>query len=400
MQYKIFWCKVNKYFAEKWLNSKELKDKTWVFVATCVVTDNAKTKWIKFIINEIKKLKKWKIYLTWCWVLKKWKINKDFYKIYTELSKFKDKIVLLKENSKNIFQKNIYTRKNIMIQNWCDNNCTFCMTILARWKHKSRDSKSIIEEIYNFEKNWWKEIVITWINIWAYWCDNTRNFKNSKFANLLKKILEKTNIPRIRISSIWIEYINKNLIKLFENTRINPHFHLSIQSWSDKILKLMNRNYLRKNITEVLKKLNSLKRDDSVFISIGADIIVWFPGEEEKDFNYSLDFIKKFNITKAHIFPFSSHKKYSTVPASRLPNQINENLKLKRVQKLKKESDLIRSQFIQKNKWKILNILIEKLKWKTFSWWSENYIELNESNFKPLTWEKIKVWEIIKWIFI
>ncbi|MBP8016434.1 radical SAM protein, partial [Candidatus Gracilibacteria bacterium] len=234
----------------------------------------------------------------------------------------------------------------------------------------------------------------------AYGCDNTKNFKNTKFQDLLQIILEKTTIPRIRISSIGIEYINKELLKIFKNTRINPHFHLSIQSGSDKILKSMNRNYSREILLEVLKNLNNLKRDDKILVSIGADIIVGFPGEDESDFMKSFELIKKFNITKVHGFKFSPHKNHYTVPAGNFPNQVSESLKTQRLKKLLKEAEKIRTNFIEQNKGKNLNILIEKIKGKSFNGWSENYISLNETNFEPLSGEKIKVGKIANGKFL
>jgi len=73
MEYKIFWCKVNKYYTEKWLDSEQLKDKNWIFIASCVVTDKAKRKWIKFIHETIKDSEEnSKIYISWCWAFKDW----------------------------------------------------------------------------------------------------------------------------------------------------------------------------------------------------------------------------------------------------------------------------------------------------------------------------------------
>lgn len=412
MQYKIFGCKTNKYYTEKWLNTEFMKNKTGIFVASCIVTDNAKSKWIKFIIDKINNFENLedKIYLSGCWPIKLGKLREDFFLNYKELESYKDKIILLWEDpTKEWFtnkiaelkKSNLTTRKYIIIQNGCDNYCTFCTTIQARWWHKSRSLDEIIEELTIVDKSWFKEIIITGTNIWAWWCINTKDFSGSKFDKLIDTILTKTSIPRIRISSLWIEYLSDNLIELFKNTRIYPHFHLSIQSGSSKILKLMNRNYNKTFLEEKLNKIRNLEREDGILISIGADFIVGFPWEEDKDFQDTLEIIKNYKITKIHAFPFSIHKNHDNIPASNFKNQIDEKIKKSRMRKIIEIWDEIRNEFINENKWKILNLLVEKLdsNWN-FSWWSENYIALNKENFIIEKWQELKNGRIIKGKFI
>lgn len=410
MQYKIFWCKINKYFTEKWLNTNYFDDKKWVFINSCIVTDNAKSKWIKFIKDSIKKFsnENERIYLSWCWPIRKWELVKNFYEIYPELTEFQNKIVLIWEDPEkewilkkisNLKKISIYTRKYIIIQNWCDNYCTFCLTIQARGWHNSRNLEDIIKEIKEYEKSGIKEIVITWTNLWAWWADDTKNFEQTKFTELLREILEKTNIPRIRISSLGIEYVNNELIEIIKNPRIYAHLHLSIQSWSDEILKSMNRNYNKKTLENVLEKLNKIKRLDSIKLSIWADFIVWFPWETEKNFKETLDIISKYKITKVHAFPFSAHEKNDFIPASQFPNQISEKIKKSRMKLITELWNQIREDFLKENKWTLLSLLVEKNSWNKFSWWSENYIALNENNFQILSWETVKIWNIVRWIY-
>ena len=409
MQYKIFWCKTNKYYTEKWLNTKYLDDKQWFFVASCIVTDKAKVKWLKFVISWIKKLE-WeaKIYISWCWTIKKWALVDDFYETYPELLQYKDKIVLLWEDPEKEWldekiskfkAKSLYTRKYIIVQNWCDNHCTFCLTIKARWSHKSRNTDDIIREINTFVASWWKEVVITGTNIWAWWTTNTRNPDETEFSWLLSEILEKTKIERVRISSLWIEYINDSLISLLKNPRIYAHLHLSIQSWSDKILKSMNRNYTRSILIDKLKILSEIKRKDWIKLSLWADFIVWFPWEDDSDFEDSLYIIDEFKIAKVHAFPFSAHEKRDSVPAWLFSNQIKENIKQDRMKKIIEAWEITRNNFLIENDWAKMRLLIEKKDWDRFSWWSENYIFLNEKNFHPIEKNEFKIWDVISWFY-
>lgn len=422
MDYKVFWCKVNKYYTDKWLNSDKLRDKQWIFIASCVVTDNAKRKWLKFVKDTAKNLS-WeneKIYISWCWAFKKWKAQDDFFDLYPEINYLRDKIIILDEDPNKVWDKtpylnekekidlskiptNIYTKKFILIQGWCDSFCTFCLTVKKRWRHYSRDKQDILSEILDFEKSWWKEVVLTWINLSAWWLDSTNDIWKSRFAELIKYLLENTEIPRIRISSMWPEFITDEVLKLFENKRIYPHFHYSVQSWSSNVLKSMARHYDWKYMKELLEKTRNIKREDNISISIWADIIVWFPWESEDDFKETLELIKDCNITKVHAFPFSWHHLWEDVPAWIFPNQIDDKIKKERMWEIMAISDEIRDNFIDENIWKKLEVLIEvvkeenwKVKWKG---WTQNYIEADEKNFEITEW---KIWrnEIVKWILI
>lgn len=395
MQYKIFGCKVNKFYINKrlwYFDQKNLSKDQNYLIATCVVTDRAKNKWLKDVQKNLESWKK--IYITWCWVFDKWKlIDQDkFYWIYPELKDFKNKIFLIWEDPWKEFKSeetrtNLYTRKFILIQNGCDNFCTFCLTIMKRWKHRSRPLDEIIDEINEFSSVWWKEIVLTWVNLAARWCENTNKIEQSKFSYLLQEILNQTTIPRIRISSIWPEYLDDAFFDIIENPRIMPHFHISIQHFSDNILQSMNRNYDNKHLTQTLQKFQQLKRPD--LISIWADLIIGFPWETDQDFQQLLDWILNYNITKVHEFPFSWHTKGESVPAWKLDNQIPHSLKLSRKKQLNIVSESVRNIFIEKNKWIMHSVLIEWNKDGHWQWWTENYIQVK------LDWDYSR-WEIIQ----
>jgi MiaB/RimO family radical SAM methylthiotransferase len=403
MDYKIFWCKVNKYYTDKWLNSKQLEWKTGIFIASCVVTDNAKRKWLKFVKDTAKLLKNnEKLYISWCWAFKDWKAQVDFFELYPEINYLKEDIIILWEDPKEKLENKIksipqlYTKKFVLIQWGCDSFCTYCLTVKKRWRHFSRKKEEILKEILNFEQNWWKEVVLTWINLSAWWLDSTNDVWKSRFAELLNYLLDNSNIPRIRISSIWPEFITDEVLEIFKNTRIYPHFHYSIQSWSTNILKSMSRHYDGEYIKKLLLKTSKIKRDDLVKISLWADIIVGFPWETNEDFNKSLDLIQDCNITKVHSFPFSSHTLWENVPAWKFNDQIDEKTKKSRMNKILKLSETIRNNFILENQWKTLKVLIEFNKDWEWKWWTQNYIEANNKNFQILSW-KIGRNEIVTW---
>lgn len=410
MKYKVFWCKVNKYYTDQWLNSEYLQNKNGTFIASCVVTDQAKRKWIKFLKQELPNLKEdEKIYISGCWAFENGNENTEFFELYKDLEIYKDKIEVLPEAPPKKTQKistikidnlkskiNLTTKKFLLIQGWCDSFCTFCLTVIKRWRHFYRSKEDIVDEITEFEMQGWKEVVLTWINLWAWGKENTNDYKDSKLSEILEYILEKTEIQRIRISSLGPEFVDEKTLKIFENKRIYPHFHYSIQSGSSNILKSMRRHYDGDYMRKLLKNTLAIKRDDSVSVSIWADLIVWFPGETENDFLETLNLVKNFGITKVHGFPFSNHTFKEHVPASFFPNQVPEEIKKQRIDILLKVAEEKRNEFIASQIWKTFEVLIENIKDWFFKWWTENYIEVTNENFEVISWE-IKKNEIIIW---
>lgn len=432
MEFKIFGCKVNKYYTDKWLNSKQLQWKTGIFIASCVVTDKAKKKWVKFVKDTIKSWSiSWekRVYISWCWAFKSGKAQEDFFDIYPELLKYKDTIIILWEdpdelkidkthrkvhlpNNENANKKVssreistpkfeklksltwIYTKKFVLIQWGCDSFCTFCLTVQKRWRHFFRSADDIVEEILEFELQWGKEVVLTWVNLSAWWLDTTNptplpnpplsgeGINQSRFAELLKIILDKTDIGRIRISSLGPEFITDECLEIFKNTRIYPHFHYSVQSLSSPVLKSMRRHYDAKYMRDLLLKTKSLKRDDGVDISLGADIIVWFPWETEENFIETYDAIQEIGIQKIHAFPFSAHEMWESVPAWFFKNQIDDQIKKVRMKLITKLCEWIRQDFIDSQAWKTLEVLVEIVWNNKFKWWTQNYIEATQDNFK------------------
>ena len=290
MQHKVYGCKVNKFYLNKRIAHLEATNQVndnLFLVATCVVTDRAKMKWVKEIIEQAKLGKH--ILIAGCGSITKGKATERsaFFAYYPELAPYQEQITLLAEDpleeeselafSFKMPNQKLRTKNYVIIQNGCDNHCSFCLTIFKRGAHRNRPLPEIIEEIKQIEAEGGKEIVLTGINLAAWGASNTRHTKESRFTELLEAILEQTTIPRIRISSLDPQYLDDRFFELMNNPRFCPHFHLSIQSFSDTVLKLMNRAYDSKKLDEVLKKLRNLNRPDAELVSIGADLISGFP---------------------------------------------------------------------------------------------------------------------------
>ncbi len=393
MEVKIFWCRFNKYFAQKWQNFLELQAdtrKNSILIASCVVTDRAKKKFVKEVKQNIESGKF--VYLTGCGAFSmSGKVDEEwFYSHYDTLFDYRDNIQLLPEDIETALKissdSDIYTKKFVLVQFGCDNHCSFCMTVKKRGSHRNRTKEDILEEIQKLEKNGAKEIVLTWINTGAWGLETTLEYPNDKFPKLMRYLLENTSIPRYRISSIGPEFIGESRFPMLENDRILSYFHLSVQSASDKILKLMWRHYTRDYLYKLLEKLNKIDR--KVPTNIWADIIVGFPQETEEDFQLTYDFIKNMNISKLHVFPFSPHQYADTVSASKLEGQVDTHTKNIRKRKLIDLWERNMEKLKKNTVWKEVSILVED----NNTGWTENYISVN------LDWN-FKKWDIIKLLY-
>ena len=207
----------------------------------------------------------------------------------------------------------------------------------------------------------------------------------SKFVELVEVLLEKTRLERLRISSLGVEFLSDELIALFTKKRINPYVHLSIQSGSSSILKAMNRHYNGVKLREVLSKLRSLKREDGVYLNIGADLIVGFPGETDEDFLMTKEVVETYRITQLHAFPFSPHVDHYHVPAGTFPEQVPNHIAQKRLKVLLETGNTAFEQFARENIGQTLRVLIEKTDGVNFSGWTENYLSADATNFVPET---------------
>jgi len=224
------------------------------------------------------------------------------------------------------------TRALIKIQTGCNFNCAYCIIPTFRGRTQSVSAEEVIKKIKQAELDGYKEITLTGVNICQY------RYQKMDLTDLLKLILEKTKIPRIRLGSLDPRLISNKFIELYTgqfsnlkvyqfNNRLLPHWHLSLQSGSNTVLKRMNRNYTAKKYFAIVKKL----RTNYPLFSFTTDIIVGFPEETEKEFLETCDFVKKVGFSKVHIFPFSPRP--STMAANM--KQIDVKIKKERCKRLK-----------------------------------------------------------------
>ena len=275
------------------------------------------------------------------------------------------------------------TRISLKIQDGCDNRCAYCIIPYGRGKSRSAEPDFIINEINRYASQGYKEVVFTGIHIGLYGKGVNVNGKEMSLLDLLKIVEEKTSIPRYRLGSLNpLEITPEMLGFLQDSEKFCPYFHLSLQSACNATLKRMNRHYTVEYYLDQIEDIVS--RFNKPFL--GSDIIAGFVGETNKDFETTVENLKKSNLSQIHTFPYSIRK--GTI-AEKLEGHLPDKIKEERANIIKKISAEKFEKFIQSNIGTEQEVLIEKhLDRKTglYKGVTRNYINvlLKEGEFNTL----------------
>ena len=355
--FKTLGCKLNysetssisRDFENKGYNKVSFKKNADIYVInTCSVTQNA-DKEFKYLVNRAKKNNpKSKIIAIGCYAqLKPKEIGQiDGVDLVLGADKKFDVLNYIENNESHSCEINNVksfqtsyslgdrTRSFLKVQDGCDYKCTYCTIPLARGKSRSGKINEIIDNVKTLVDKGIKEIVLTGVNIGDYGIIHGDLKKESTFIDLLKNIDKVSGLERVRISSIEPNLLSNEIIHFVsESKKFMPHFHVPLQSGSDKILKLMKRRYLKNLYESRVEKIKSLIPD----CSIGVDVIVGFPEETENDFNDTMSLIKEIEYGQAFSFKYSTRP--GTPAAER--DQVPEEVKTARLHQLQ---DLIKQQ--------------------------------------------------------
>ncbi len=231
-----------------------------------------------------------------------------------------------------------HSRASLKIQDGCDNSCSYCAIHLARGKSVSLDAALVLERISALESQGHGEVVLTGVNVAQY--SSTFEGRTLDIADLLELILSRTKKIALRFSSIYPETASEKFCDLIKDGRVRPHFHLSVQSGSDAILKRMNRRYTSQDVVEACRRLRDAKGNPF----LACDIIAGFPGESEKDFLMTMEILESCHFTNVHAFAFSPRK--GTAAFSFAP-KIPERIKDERVKILNEFSAAQKIRYIE-----------------------------------------------------
>ncbi len=215
------------------------------------------------------------------------------------------------------FDENHRTRSFIKVQDGCNRRCAYCIVPLVRGPEKSVPANTVIGEIRSLTALGCNEVVLTGTEIGSY------RESGMDFEALLAGVLAETTVPRVRISSLQPHELTPGLISLWQDSRLCPHFHISLQSGSDAVLSRMKRGYSVSGYSAALAAIRKVLPGAAVT----TDVIVGFPGESESEFGETLDFCGNAGFARIHVFPFSARP--GTAAAS-IPGQVSAKVKKER----------------------------------------------------------------------
>ena len=280
------------------------------------------------------------------------------------------------------------TRAFLKIQDGCDYNCSFCTIPLARGSSRSDTIENVLKNINSISKQGVKEIILTGVNIGDFGTkkskdkvlktNNTILTAKESFLDLIKEIESQQAIERIRISSIEPNLLKDEIIEFIASSKkFVPHFHIPLQSGSNKILKMMQRRYQRELYAEKVMKIKSLMPH----CCIGVDVIVGFPGEKEEDFLETYHFIKQLDMSYLHVFTYSER---DNTQALNIKNAVSMEIRKKRNKMLRILSTKKVRHFYEQNINRIKTVLFEsENKDGQMYGFTENYVKV-KTPFDPL----------------
>lgn len=256
-----------------------------------------------------------------------------------------------------------HTRAFIKIQDGCDRFCSYCAIPYARGRSRSRTLSEIKIELERVAQNGFLEVVLVGINLSSYGKD-----LGLTIADAVKAAENTEGIKRIRLGSLEPDLLTDEMLDFLKNSeKFCPHFHISLQSGSDSVLKRMNRHYTTQEYRTLVKRIRD-RFDDP---AITTDIITGFPGESEKEFEETLAFAKEIKFDKVHIFPYSAREGTS---AARMNGQIEKNLKESRARELAAICENIRHESLTKKIGSVQSVLFEEPQGDMQRGYSKNYL--------------------------
>ncbi len=394
---------ISRMFENRGYEKVEFFDKPDIFVInTCSVTENADKKCRKIVREALSISENPYIIIIGCYAqLKPKEISEipgvdavlgaaekfrllDILDDFTKLEKTKVLASEIEEavQFNNAFSINDRTRTFLKVQDGCDYSCTFCTIPLARGKSRSDTIENVIRSAEEIALSGVKEIVLTGVNTGDFGIRYGK--REDRFIDLIRELDKVADIERIRISSIEPNLLTDEIIEFVSNSnKFVPHFHIPLQSGSDKILKLMKRRYLSNLYVERVNKIKSLMPH----CCIGVDVIVGFPGETEEDFLDTYTFLNELDVSYLHVFTYSERP---NTPAIDFGGVVSSKDRDKRSKMLRSLSVKKRRHFYEENLNGEQTVLFENdIEDGMMHGFTENYIRVT-AKYDPVLINELK----------
>ncbi|MBR4947849.1 MAG: tRNA (N(6)-L-threonylcarbamoyladenosine(37)-C(2))-methylthiotransferase MtaB [Clostridiales bacterium] len=283
------------------------------------------------------------------------------------------------------------TRAFIKVEDGCNNFCTYCVIPYARGRVVSRPEDACVKEAEFLVENGFKEIIVSGIHLCSYGKDQGKDI--SALLELLKKIDAIPGLERLRLGSLEPKSMTPEFILGLKSLKhLCPHFHLSLQSGSDTVLKRMNRKY---TTAEYEDRVNAL-RAEFPDMSLTTDIITGFPEETEEEFEETVKYAQKLRFAKIHVFPYSVRE---GTRAADMP-QIDMSIRKARAKRLIEVSDALAAEFAASMTGKETEILIEKIEEKDGKTVAEGYTANYIRTFAEVENDRFSRGDIVKGVVI
>ncbi len=246
-----------------------------------------------------------------------------------------------------------HSRASLKIQDGCNCNCSYCAIHIARGHSVSLDVQSAIDRVKELEEKGHEEVVLTTVNIGQYKGAYKDTFCD--FPELLQALLLNTSKIKFRISSLYPEIVTEKFCRVISDDRVQPHFHISVQSGSDKILALMNRQYKASDVEKACSMLRKAKNNPF----LACDIITGFPGEKDEDFSQTMQLCKNCDFAWVHAFPYSERP--GTVAAG-MKEKVPQSLSGQRAKELTDWAIAQKIKYVEAFKGKTMTAILETVK--------------------------------------
>jgi threonylcarbamoyladenosine tRNA methylthiotransferase MtaB len=266
----------------------------------------------------------------------------------------------------------LHTRAFVKIQDGCDNACTYCIVRIARGRQRSRPMRAVLDEVLARQAEGYQEIVLTGVHIGAYGRE-----RGETLAELVSAILRETRFPRLRLSSIEPWDLTPDLLHLWENPRLCRHLHLPLQSGCDATLLRMNRRYTTAHYRDLLRNARAAIPD----LAATTDVIVGFPGEDEREFEASAEFVAEMGFARVHVFPFSARP---GTAAAAMPEQIPPHIKETRGERMRAIARQSAVAFQRGFLGRTMDVLWETREGQRWSGLTDNYIRVKVTSSQKL----------------
>lgn len=302
----------------------------------------------------------------------------DIVKKYIELTpkkKTKNNVIVevgdiskaAKYTGNDTLEKGINIRESVKIEDGCNNFCSYCIIPYVRGRVRSRNIDTIVQEVKNLVASGVGEVVLVGIEIASYGKDLDNSLT---LVDVIEKVSQVEGLKRIRLGSIEPRFLTlENIIRMSKIEKLCPHFHISVQSLDNGVLRRMNRKYTREDIFTITDNLKKYFKN----VAFTCDIIVGFPGESDEEFENTLDGVKRVGFYEVHVFKYSKRK---WTRAASMENQVDGNVAIERSKRLISIANEKKLEYMQNFIGKKMDVLFESYKDGNLYGFTRNYIKV------------------------